>query len=112
MNETVIQAASRLCHEEVHILLPTTSLTVLNVYEQVYTEAGTGHHRLTLTVSGSVGPAAQAGINHERQHQEVRWSTVEDLVADPAVNHYVKDYFHPCPWSSPLCAMRQRQLAP
>ena len=103
-NEAILRAAARLCHEEVHILLPTSSLRVLNVYEQVYTDDGSGRHYITFTVSGHVGPAAKAGINHDYQQDGIKWSTVESLVGDPTVHHYVKNYFHPCPWNSPLHA--------
>ena len=98
-NERVVDAASRICLEELRLCLPPAGFRTLDAYEHVYTDRAQGRHFITFTVTGSVGACAVTAINHDAQHTQVRWSTVESLVVDPEVHLYVKSYFHPCPWN-------------
>jgi len=96
-SETLDSAFERIAQVELGQALQRRDSELLGVYEHHYPtnfadEPGLATHYVVLAhrlpLQGEWQPADQ-------QHRELRWFTVADLLAEPAVHDNVKAYFRP-----------------
>lgn len=94
-DETLDAAFARIARNELGLSLERRQASLLGVYEHHYTtnfarEPGVSTHYVVLAHSlGLDGEFAPA----DRQHRELRWWPLTELMASPAVHANVKAYF-------------------
>lgn len=94
-DETLNAAFARIARAELGLTLERRLASLLGVYEHHYTanfalEPGLSTHYVvlahTLGLDGDFAPA-------DRQHRELRWFALAELLASPTVHANVKAYF-------------------
>jgi colanic acid biosynthesis protein WcaH len=94
-DETLDAAFTRIARTELGVALERNQARLLGVYEHHYTtnfalEPGVSTHYVvlghSLELDGEYAPA-------DRQHRELRWWPLAELMASPAVHANVKAYF-------------------
>ena len=96
-DETVAQASRRISHGELGVDIPISRL--LGAYHQTYTDTQQGRHFITFAATLAPTTAQISAINHDDQHEELKWWETSELLASPDVHLYTKSYFSPAPWN-------------
>ncbi len=97
-NERVADALKRIARREIGALPEHTRL--LGVFDHLYEDnflgaPGVSTHYVVLGYEGRLEPGAL--ITPDDQHGEMRWWTVEELLASAEVHENTKRYFPPAP---------------
>jgi colanic acid biosynthesis protein WcaH len=96
-NETIKVATQRLTRTELGIEMSPDR--TLGAYHQMYTDTQLGRHFITFAVAVTAQPDQARAVNHDDQHEALRWWDVAALLASPEVHAYTKNYFSPAPWN-------------
>ena len=96
-DETVAEASRRISRGELGVEMQISRL--LGAYHQVYTDTQRGRHFITFAATLTPSAAQIAAINHDDQHEELKWWATSELLESPDVHLYTKSYFSPAPWN-------------
>lgn len=96
-NETLDQAFERITQAELGISLKRNTAQLQGVYEHFYEtnageQAGFGTHYVVLGYHLKV-QTADLHLPEQEQHLNWRWLRAEEILQDPQVNGFTKDYF-------------------
>ena len=93
-NERVLEALPRISQRELGVTI--TQAKLLGVFDHIYPDnflgtPGVNTHYVVLGMTAELrGDLAFAG---DDQHEELKWWTVEQVLADGTVHQYTKAYF-------------------
>jgi colanic acid biosynthesis protein WcaH len=95
--ERIREAIARISKDELGFVMDPSNLEFLGVYEHVYPDNFRddthGTHYVVMAFTGVVD---QKNVDPEvfaSQHKEMRWMGRDDLLRDPLVHDYTKNYF-------------------
>lgn len=101
--EMIKDAVRRITKQELGQTLEPTS--DLGVYHHIYPDnfmnddAGTHYVVFAVNIVLESEDAYKLTNNPDNQHEELRWWNVEDVIKNPKVHNYTKNYFHPSPYN-------------
>lgn len=93
--ETLGEALRRVSDEEIGVVLGTADVHLLGVFDHIYEDnvfdvPGFGTQYVVIACEARVEEDTSRPM---RQHDEYRYVTVDELLADPLVHEYTKSYF-------------------
>jgi colanic acid biosynthesis protein WcaH len=97
--ERVGEALPRVSEEEIGLALRTSDVHLLGVFDHIYDDnafdvPGFGTQYVIIACAAEIEADVAWPM---RQHDEYRFATVEELLADPLVHEYTKSYFRDDP---------------
>lgn len=101
-NETFKDACRRISHGEFNRALSYDK--EIGVYHHSYNNnfdnEDCGTHYIVFAVAINLdAPMTLCKEALDDQHEEMRWWSIEELLADPNVHAFTKSYFHPGAWN-------------
>ena len=93
-NEPVLEALQRISRREVGVTIAEAKL--LGVFDHIYPDnflgaPGVNTHYVVLGMTAEI--RGDLAITVDDQHEELKWWTVKQVLADGAVHQYTKAYF-------------------
>ena len=95
-NERKADAIRRISRTELGIEISLPDAQLLGVFEHMYDdnylgEEGINTHYVVLAFTSEVESGVE--ILPDDQHSEIRWWAIDELLSDPTVHQYTKNYF-------------------
>lgn len=100
-NEDTRRAIKRIADEELGVAINSSNFKLLGAYNHLYNnnfknDKFSTHYicfAYSLTLDKPMNPITDS------QHDKFYWLSTEDIITNPRVHMYVKNYFHPTPWN-------------
>lgn len=102
-HEMINDAVRRITKQELGQTLEPTS--DLGVYHHIYSnnfandDHGTHYVVFAVNIVLDTDEAYNLTQNPDNQHEELKWWNVEEILSDPSIHIYTKNYFHPAPYN-------------